>query len=256
MRANLVHVVPAASAAELDRLVREAFSSYARYWADVARLQANSDLAGMSFEGTPQLNTLLSNGPAIIALPHLGSWEPGGLYMARAGRALTTVAEELEPPALFHWFVDQREALGIHVIGLRAESTTKLLAVLRAGEAVALIADRDVTGDGVEVEFFGAPTSVPGGPALLALRSGAPIFPTAIYHDADGGRRAVIRPALEVSRRASLREDVQRITQDLVFQLELLIRAAPEQWHVFQANWPADSLHRDADEARLSQGGQ
>ncbi len=241
VRENLAHVVPEASSSELDRLVRRAFSSYGRYWADLARLRPDSDLGGGRFclDDRGLLAEVLAGGPAILALPHLGSWEMGGLYLARAGHPLTTVAEELRPPELFEWFVEQREQLGIHVLPLRPETTAKLLAVLGAGGMLALIADRDITGDGIEVSFFGQTTRVPAGPAILALRTGAPLYPTAIYHGRDGRHRAVIRPAIDTTRVDSLRQDLQRVSQALVHELEILIRAAPEQWHVFQPNWPA-----------------
>ena len=101
--------------------------------------------------------------------------------------------------------------------------------------------DRDIQGGGVEVEFFGERTTLPGGPATLGLRTGAPVVPSAVYFAAGReGHHAVIRPPVPADRHGSLREDVQRITQLLAAELEALIRAAPEQWHLFQPNWPCD----------------
>jgi KDO2-lipid IV(A) lauroyltransferase len=90
------------------------------------------------------------------------------------------------------------------------------------------------------VEFFGERTTLPGGPATLALRTGAPIVPTAIYFDGPSSRHAVLLPALDTRRQGKLRDDVQRVTQDLATALEILIRKAPEQWHLLQPNWPSD----------------
>ncbi len=102
-----------------------------------------------------------------------------------------------------------------------------------------LLSDRDIGGGGVEVEFFGERTTLPGGPATLALRTGAPVLPTAVFFDGDR-HRGIVRPALDIRRTGRLRDDVQRITQLLALELESLIRRAPEQWHVMQPNWPSD----------------
>jgi KDO2-lipid IV(A) lauroyltransferase len=173
-------------------------------------------------------------------LPHLGSWEVGAVWAARHGFPLTTVAEPLEPPELYEWFVAQREKLGLRVLPLAARASTDLLTTLRRGELVALLADRDIVGDGVDVELFGERTRMPGGPAVLALRSGAPLIACAIFMRPRGRHFIVVRPPIAVERLGRLREDVARVTQQLACELEALVRLAPEQWHVFQPNWPAD----------------
>jgi KDO2-lipid IV(A) lauroyltransferase len=95
------------------------------------------------------------------------------------------------------------------------------------------------------VEFFGERTTLPGGPATLALRSGAPILPIAVYFEGDH-RHAVVKPPLDTTRQGSLRDDVQRLTQDVARALEELIRVAPEQWHLLQPNWPSDRAGRSS----------
>jgi len=92
----------------------------------------------------------------------------------------------------------------------------------------------------VEVEFFGERTTLPGGPATLALRTGATVVPTAVYFRPGRDHLGVVRPALEVERRGRLRDDIARITQAIAHELESLIRVAPEQWHLLQPNWPSD----------------
>jgi lauroyl/myristoyl acyltransferase len=109
---------------------------------------------------------------------------------------------------------------------------------LRDKGVVALVADRDVVGDGIVVPFFGEETKVPAGPAVLALRSRVPIIPAAVFLRRRGLIEVVIGPPILVERRGRLREDVERITIELVARYEGLIRSAPEQWHVFQPFWP------------------
>jgi KDO2-lipid IV(A) lauroyltransferase len=114
-----------------------------------------------------------------------------------------------------------------------------VVAAVKARHAIALLCDRDINRTGVEVKFFGETTTLPSGPAVLALRTGAPLLPTAIY---DRGRmhHGVVRPPIPVERQGTFRADVARITQAVACELESLIRAAPEQWHMMQPNWPSD----------------
>jgi KDO2-lipid IV(A) lauroyltransferase len=116
---------------------------------------------------------------------------------------------------------------------------------LKDNQVVSLLCDRDIPRDGVrsgvEVEFFGERTSVPAGPAFFALRTGAALLPLATYFTRKSdGHHTVVRPPIPVERQGGLREDVARITQLLMIEIEGLIRRAPEQWHLFQPNWPSD----------------
>jgi phosphatidylinositol dimannoside acyltransferase len=105
---------------------------------------------------------------------------------------------------------------------------------------VGLVADRDLVGNGIEVEFFGETTTLPAGPAVLALRSGAALMPSAVFQHPNRRCHGVIRPPIDCTRQGRFREDVTRITRQLAVEMEDLIRRAPEQWHMFQANWPSD----------------
>ena len=129
------------------------------------------------------------------------------------------------------------------VVPVGSAATGAVARALRANEVVCLLCDRDIQGGGVEVEFFGERTSLPAGPATLALRTGAPVLPCAVYFDG-ASHHGVVRPPLAVEREGRLREDVRRITQDLAHELEGLIRRAPEQWHLLQPNWPSDPGYR------------
>jgi KDO2-lipid IV(A) lauroyltransferase len=117
-----------------------------------------------------------------------------------------------------------------------------VLRALRANEVVCLLCDRDLDRTGVEVEFFGERTTLPPGPATLSLRTGAALLPVAVYFtERLNGHHAIIRPPISLPRSGDgLRADVARTTQYLAHELEFLIRRAPEQWHMFQPNWPSD----------------
>jgi KDO2-lipid IV(A) lauroyltransferase len=122
---------------------------------------------------------------------------------------------------------------------------------LRDNHVVSLLCDRDIPKDGqrtgVQVQFFGETTTVPAGPAFFALRTGAQLLPMAsFFTPGANGHQSVIRPPLVVERQGSLRKDVARITQLLTTEIESLIRQAPEQWHLFQPNWPSDPGYEEA----------
>jgi len=228
----------------LRRAVDATFESYARYWAESFRLPGTSPEvldAGMSYEGLQHLDEGLAGGNGVIlALPHLGGWEWAGFWVAAVRKQpITVVVEALDPPELFEWFVDLRRSFGMNIISLGPDAVAGVVRALKANHIVCLLCDRDIGGGGIEVEFFGERTKLPGGPATLSLRTGAPLLPTAAYYRGRG-HYGVCRPPVPSERQGRLREDVARVTQTLAHELEALIRVAPEQWHLMQPNWPSD----------------
>ena len=230
--------------------MRGVFESYGRYWVEMLRLPGDVRAGRIASLGTidgyehVQKGLAQGNG-VILALPHLGGWEWAGAEMARRGHDLLAVVERIEPPELLDWFAAQRAAFGLEVVALGPDVSSTVLRALRANRIVCLLCDRDIEGDGVDVEFFGERTTLPGGPATLALRTGATVVPTAVYFRPGRDHLGVVRPAVEVERMGRLREDIARITQTITHELELLIRVAPEQWHLLQPNWPSDRAEID-----------
>ena len=230
--------------AEREALVRDVYAGYARYWYDSFRLPSRGRAeidARFSFEGFGWIDEACRRGTGpILALPHLGGWEWAAFWLALVPKLpVTAVVEPLEPPAVFEWFAEFRRSLGMQVVPLGPEAGSAVTAAIKAGHVTALLCDRDLTGGGVEVDFFGERTTVPPGPAMLALRTGAPLLPVAVYVRGEG-YHAVVRPPVDTTREGRLRDDVARVSQALAHELELLIRAAPTQWHLLQPNWPSD----------------
>jgi phosphatidylinositol dimannoside acyltransferase len=237
---------PTMGGARLRRATQLAFDSYTRYWIESFRLPHLTRRTvdrGMAVEGYEHVEAALAAGKGVIlALPHLGGWEWAGRWLADKGLGVTAVVEAIEPPELFEWFRDLRQKLGMNIVELGSHAGRQVLAALDRNEVVCLLSDRDIQRTGVEVKFFGESTTLPAGPATLALRSGAPVLPTAVYFtDRTDGHLGIVRPALDAERGdGRLRADVERVTQDLADELEHLIRRAPYQWHLFQPNWPSD----------------
>jgi KDO2-lipid IV(A) lauroyltransferase len=230
---------------EERQAVQAAVASYARYWVESLSLPAMDPAtvdARFSIEGLEHISAAREAGRgAVLALPHVGGWEVGGSWFVRQGFPLAVVVEPVHPPELFEWFAGLRRSFGFTVIPLGKGAGSEVLRALRENQVVALVTDRDIAGGGVEVDFFGEKTTLPAGPAVFALRTGAPLLPTAVYF-CGAGHHAVVRPALPAERRGRLGDDAARLTQALAYELEALIRAAPEQWHLFQPNWPSDRV--------------
>ena len=244
---HLRRVDPSLGGVRLRRGVQQAFDSYAKYWLESFRLPNLSKravAAGFTEDGYEDhiVGGLRAGNGVIIALPHLGGWEWAGRWIADRGHPITVVVEQIEPPELFEWFVELRSKLGMTVVPLGPRAATTVMQALRDNHIVCLVSDRDLMGGGPQVDFFGERTTLPGGAATLALRTGAPIIPTGVYFtNRVDGHYAWVKPPIVVERESKrLREDVDRVTQLVAYELESLIRRAPFQWHLFQPNWPSD----------------
>lgn len=246
---HLRRVDPSLDARRVREAVNEAFNSYARYYLETFRLPNLSDddiERGFTVDGYEHIEAAIAAGNgAILALPHLGGWEWAGRWLSTRGHTVAAVAEALGNDALFAWFVDLRARIGIDVIALDDRAGPRVSAALRANHVVCLLCDRDIPRDGkrsgIDVEFFGERTTVPAGPALFSIRTGAALLPVATYFTSRvDGHHAVVRPPVVSRGSGSLRNDVAETTQALTREIEALIRREPSQWHLFQPNWPSD----------------
>lgn len=236
---------PAVSEREVRKTARRACRYYADYWVDVMRLPTlprRYVLDHFETIGEDRLLKAIEDGRgALVVLPHLGSWEAGAVYLSSLG-PFGAVAEVLKPKKLFDLFVKLRAGVGIEIFPYdhRRQTRNKMIEALGQGMMLALLCDRDMKGTGVEVEFFGERTTLPPGPAVMALKSGSPILCVSV-RNLDGDRwvgRATEPIYVESGSARDAR--VQEVMQQVALRLEELIREDPAQWHMFMPAWPSD----------------
>ena len=243
LRKNLARVMGTTPADVPDALIRASVASYARYWREAFRLPTMNQAAlakrlDRVFIGAEKFADAHRKGRgAVIALPHSGNWDMAGVWLAQNYGTFTTVAERLKPESLYDRFIAYRESLGFEVLPLTGgpRPPMEILAErLRANRFVCLMADRDLTRSGVQVNFFGEPTRLPAGPARLAVETGAPLHPAHVYYDGDDCV-VQIDDALDTDS-----GDVGVITQALADRFAVNIAAHPADWHMLQPQWLAD----------------
>jgi KDO2-lipid IV(A) lauroyltransferase len=229
----------------MDRLVGEALRSYSRYWLETFRLEGmdHKEVArNTTVAGGEHVVAGLDSGKGIIfALPHSGNWDAAGIWMVNTHGPFTTVAERLKPESLFDRFVAYRESIGMEVVPLTGGPRTPtdvLSERLRANGLTCLLSDRDLSRNGIEVDFFGERTRMPAGPALLAATTGAALIVTHAYFDGDGWGLTFNAPTELPDGR--LRERVTAATQALADQFAVEIAKRPADWHMLQRLWLAD----------------
>lgn len=241
--ATLADNLEVTGAQDSNRAARRGIGYYAKYWVDTLKLPTLAPRVidrRFSFIGYHHILDVQHSGATpVMVLPHLGSWEWAAAWLGMVDKqAVTAVVEKLEPPELFEWFRSTREAYGVEVVPLGSDALRVLMAAAAQGDSIiCLVADRDIAGNGVAVDFFGRRTTLPGGPALLSLRGGCPLLPVAIY-DRGSTRECRVQPPIWPQRSGRLREDVALTTQQIAAELERLIRVDPAQWHVLSHIWP------------------
>jgi KDO2-lipid IV(A) lauroyltransferase len=168
----------------------------------------------------------------------MGSYEIVSSIWSATLAPVSLFAEEVEPRALFEWYRETRARLGISVLTLDYGGIRKVLEALREQEMVITAIDRDITGTGYLMPFFGRLAPIPLGPAAIALRLGTPLLPVCCYRLPDDTYMAEAAPPVYAKSTGSPRGDQVRATQELLRQIEVFIQQHPEQWHVPHRIWP------------------
>jgi KDO2-lipid IV(A) lauroyltransferase len=223
----------ATGTAASDALVRAGVRSYLRTLWEVLALPGwgrDGALARVRTEGEERLRTAHAGPGCVVALPHSGNWDLAGAWACGTGMAVTTVAEQLSE-AEFAAFLAFRRGLGMEVLSHRDRGAIPaLVAALRQGRLVCLVADRDLDGSGLPVRWGDQRVTMPAGPAMVARRAGAVLLPAVCRYE---GRQMVIRFGEPVAARPG-RDGLIAMTQDVADFFAAQIAAAPQDWHMLQ----------------------
>ena len=239
LRSNLARTQPNITALDLDLLVYSGMRSALRYWCDTFRFPDWSKeriLGAVTFNDESILMDAVAAGKgAIVTLPHCGNYDHAAAYFCARGAKIVTVAEHLKPEKLFKKFMQYRSDFGMESLPLDGRVIPTLMQRIRSGCVIALAADRDLSRSGIDVTFFGGPARMPAGPALLAIRTGAPLIsayvsytPTGIHIDF----KLIILPSA-----GSEVQKVSEIVQMTAKHFEEGISEHPEDWHMLQRIW-------------------
>ncbi len=242
---NLRHVVgPDVTGAAFDDLVRRGMRSYARYWMEAFRLPSYSPeqlRTAVDVRNADVLAEAVAAGRGVVAaLPHAGNWDAAGAWVASQGYGISTVAQRLKPESLFDRFVAFRASLGMEILPLTGGDRPVLDVLadrLREGWVVPLLADRDLSARGVDVDFFGGTARMPAGPALLALRTGAPLFAVDMWFTPETPTAQLRRIELPDPADGPLDVRVRTVTQRVADAFAAGIAAHPQDWHMLQKIW-------------------
>ena len=240
LRGNYGRVMPEYSPQKLEELTKLGMRSYLRYWFDTFRLSKWSKNRIISTTQVIRENLLRdpiqSKQGCIVALPHAGNWDHAAAYFCSTGITLTAVVEKLKPEAIFKKFLAYRQSIGIEAISHKEKTIPILTERLQAGKLIALVADRDMSRNGIEVNFFGKTSKMPSGPAILAIKTGAPLI-TAYVRYTSGGIEIIFDETLKPTNSGSEEEQIKIITQSMADNFAKRIKENPVDWHMLQRIW-------------------
>ena len=239
LRSNLARVQPNMTSLDLELLVYRGMRSAIRYWCDTFRFPDWSIERIQNTVTTTNeyllLDAIAAGKGAIVTLPHVGNYDHAAAYFCSKGAKLVTVAERLEPEALFKKFMEYRAAFGMEALPLDGRVIPTLAQRLREGCVVALAADRDLSRSGIEVEFFGGPARMPAGPAVLALKTGAPLIYAMVSYTDDGIH--IDFEMVPIPLNSSETDKVAGIVQNSANLFAKGIAQHPQDWHMMQRIW-------------------
>ena len=245
LRTNLSIVKPNLNEEQLEVLVISSLESYLRYWCDTFRIHKWSPdriKQTVSCTGENLLRDPITEGRGvIIALPHSGNWDHAGAYFCQEGIPLVTVAEILKPEKLFRRFLQYREEMGFEVLGLDSRAFITLMKRAREKRLIALVADRDLSDSGIEVNFFGKIAKMPAGPAVLAIKESVPLVAAHVSYTEIGIH--IDFQEIVLSTHGNESQRVNETVQSLATAFEAGISKAPQDWHMLQRIWIGEGIY-------------
>ncbi len=250
---NLRRVVPDATEAEIRELSREGMRSYMRYWCDAFRMPSWSEediLHRHRAINDKYLGQALDDGKGVVfAVPHAGNYDLTGAWGSIRYAQVIAVAERLKPERLYEEFLDYRRSVGMKIIPHTGTNVfEQCVDLVKQNGLLALLADRDLSRQGVQVDFFGEKAKMPIGPAAISMLTGAPMLACSLYYTDERAHAYVFPPVQrpEGDWTSADRFDAEFIevasayTQRMAVRLEEGIRMHPHDWHMLQPVFLAD----------------
>ncbi len=238
---NLRHVEPRCSWLRYQLDAVKVFVTVNANYYDMLRIRSvDRDIFNelLTVHGKEHLDRALSEGKGVIVLSaHLGNFSVVGKYPASVGIRSAIIAERVQPPGLFNYMVRLRSTAGTDILPPGREAIPPILRLLRSNGVLLVAGDRDVSHQGMDVEFFGEIASLPAGPALLAMRTGAALIPAYTIRSSTRRSEVYIRPPLELLRSHDREADLLQNIQIMAHALEEMISHDPTQWGVLQRVW-------------------
>jgi len=241
---NLRRVLPELSHEQLREVSHDGMRSYLRYWNEAFRLPAWSHArisSTFDLRGHEVMDAAINAGQGIIMAPgHMANWDHAGAWAALRYGSVTTVVERLKPEGVFTQFLDYRRSLGMNAVPHGSPDVIRELArTLNSGGLIALLGDRDVGRNGIDVQMFGETARIPGGPALLSMLTGAPLYPVSMWFDGHM-LRGQVYPAVPIPDSGERSARLAQMCQGLADALCDGIRQHPADWHMMQKVWVSD----------------
>lgn len=245
---NFAGMFPDMSERERRRLALETYRNYARdtiYFMRSLSMDDEALRAQVKQLDTAAFDAAMARGGGVITVsPHFGNWEFGGVIVAKLTPHPLAIVVLREPHEGVHRFrTDLRRELGIETIEVREQLDTalRIRQFVRRNGAVAMLIDRHLDRDRVEVQFFGRRAYFLRTPALMAHFSGAPLLPVVVYREGDDDDRFVVEcgPVIDVPRDGDVHANVARATQQVATIVEAYIRRRPQCWYQFYPYWAA-----------------
>ncbi|MCL5052263.1 lysophospholipid acyltransferase family protein [Ferrimicrobium acidiphilum] len=223
---------------QLELSVYRAFYFYARYWVEVLRIQSLSPeevvLAVDLVNADEFVARRMAKEPTIAILAHVGNWEWGGAWVSLACNGVMAVAEALEDEGMTEWFLTARQRLGMEIVLTGGDVVRSLLKGLRHGKLVALVVDRDVSGTGEMVDFLGTRVPLSGGPGVISVMSGVPIYPVGTFQRRSGRQEVRFYPPIYPPTDGTRADRVAEVMKQVAVAIEKIVKEEPGQWHNFQ----------------------
>jgi KDO2-lipid IV(A) lauroyltransferase len=233
VRSNLAMVL-GAPVLESSPMIREVFRNFGRYLVELFSFQRVAQ-ADVVVEGREHLTSAYQRQHgALIVTAHMGNWEIGAAMIKRMGFSIAAVALPHEDWRMDRLFNTQRCRFGVDVIPLGRRAARQSLQCLKEGRFLGILGDRAFSEEGLPLTLWGHRIRVPRGPAILSMRSHAPIIPSFFLREGMWRFRLCFEPPIWPASQQASSSSVESLTQAYAAVIERYVKRFPTQWLMFQ----------------------